>query len=120
LTSASGAPAPAPPAANPYELVPRSLVRLPGEVDGDFAVCVDGVAQSEGEDYFLVGRLLVFSRALCREGRLHYWRRVVGSWGMGATRRYEEVSIHYEAGGRSCAAHDLGVVSYGSRVQHRP
>lgn len=116
LTSASGTP---PSRTNAYERVPRSLARLPREVDGVLRVFVDGVLQSDGEDYWLVGRLLVFGRVLSRETNARYWRRVLCSWGMGAFRRRGAVSVAYEVGERTGVVRNLEVTLYGARQRRR-
>jgi hypothetical protein len=44
--------------------VAQSIVRLPKQVRGEFAVFINGVAQREGEDYTVVARELRFTREL--------------------------------------------------------
>jgi hypothetical protein len=111
LTSASGAPAP-PSLVNAHEQVPRTLVRLPSGMHGTVDVAVDGVPQVEGEDYFLVGRLLVFERRLVRESRARHWRRVLASWGMGASRRHERVDVWWHSDAGASAMRNLDVETY--------
>ena len=52
----------------------RSQVELPDHVGAPFEVFVNGVPQRRGVDFEQVGRALVFSRELAREGRLGFWR----------------------------------------------
>ena len=86
-----------------------SIVRLPKQIRGDFAVFVNGVAQREGEDYVVEGRDLHFSRELKQEGRLGLWRWFLGAWGIGTYRKNDQVDIAWEAGGQPRVAHALDI-----------
>jgi len=83
------------------EVDERARVDLPPQVPEEFDVFVNGVRQRRGLDYEVVGRSLVFPRAIAQEGRLGFWRwlwmwlGVVGSY-----RRHETVDVVYEVGGR--------------------
>jgi hypothetical protein len=87
--------------------VGASIVRLPSQVHGDFAVFVNGVAQHENEDYRLVGRELRFTRELKQEGKLGFWRWFLGAWGIGTYREHDSVDIQYELDGRPMVAEGL-------------
>jgi hypothetical protein len=87
--------------------VGASIVRLPSQVHGDFAVFVNGVAQRENEDYRLVGRELRFTRELKQEGKLGFWRWFLGAWGIGTYREHDSVDIQYELDGRPMVAEGL-------------
>ena len=79
-----------------------SIVRLPKQIRGDFAVFVNGVAQREGEDYVVEGRDLHFARELKQEGR-----RFLGAWGIGTYREHDSVDVQYELAGRPMVAEGL-------------
>jgi hypothetical protein len=87
--------------------VADSVVRLPDQVRGDFAVFVNGVAQREGDDYVVVGRELHFARPLKQEGRLGPWRWFLGAWGIGTYREHDAVDVQYELDGRPMVAAGL-------------
>ena len=82
------------------EVQERTRVDLPPHVPSAFEVYVNGVRQVRGVDYEVVGRSLVFPRAVAQEGRLGFWRwlwmwlGVVGSY-----RPHESVDVVFESGG---------------------
>jgi hypothetical protein len=79
----------------------RSFVDLPSFVPDRFEVFVNGIAQTRGVDYELVGRSLVFPRPIAQEGRLGFWRWAFMWLGVaGSYRKHENVDIVYEVGGR--------------------
>ena len=84
-----------------------SIVRLPKQVAGDFAVFVNGVAQREGQDYTVEGRDLHFTRELKQEGQLGPWRWFLGAWGIGTYREHDSVDVQYELDGRPMVAEGL-------------
>ena len=84
-----------------------SIVRLPKQVRGDFAVFVNGVPQQEGDDFRLVGRELRFTRQLKQEGKLGFWRWFLGAWGIGTYREHDSVDVQYEIEGRPIVAEGL-------------
>ena len=87
----------------------RWRVKLPEGVEPPFEVYVNGVPQSEGEDYELRRGSLVFQRPLAKEGRLGLWRWFLGAWGIGTYRKNDTVDIRYERGGRMQVAHALDI-----------
>jgi hypothetical protein len=87
--------------------VANSIVRLPNQVKGEFAVFVNGVAQREGEDYRVVGRELRFTRELKHEGKLGFWRWFLGAWGIGTYREHDSVDVQYDLEGRPMVAEGL-------------
>jgi hypothetical protein len=89
--------------------VDGSIVRLPKQIRGDFAVFVNGVAQREGEDYTLRGRELHFTRELKQEGRLGLWRWFLGAWGIGTYRQNDSVDLRCAVGGRPQVAQGLEI-----------
>lgn len=89
--------------------MPGSIVPLPPRVGEPFAVFVNGVRQSEGEDYVVAGRELRFARELVKEGRLGFWRWFLGAWGIGTYRRDDQIDVTWEADGRPQVAHALDI-----------
>jgi hypothetical protein len=87
--------------------VAETIVKLPNQVRGDFAVFINGVAQREGDDYVVVGRELRFGRELKQEGKLGLWRWFLGAWGIGTYRDNDSVDIQYELDGRPMVAEGL-------------
>jgi hypothetical protein len=87
-----------------------SRVVLPPHVGKPFEVYLNGVLQRAGVDYRIEGDVLVFERALEREGRLGFWRwlsmllGIAGSYG-----RNDTVDVVYEAGGRRAVATGLPI-----------
>ena len=86
----------------------RTRVRLPADLAGPFEVYVNGVRQTSGHDYRLVGGDLVFERRLAREGRLGPWRWLSMLLGIAGTyRRNDTVDVVYEREGRRVVATGL-------------
>jgi hypothetical protein len=87
-----------------------SVVRLPQGVHPPFDVYVNGVPQQVGRDYEVRGDTLVFARELAQEGRLGFWRWVLGSVGIGTYRKHDGVDVRYTAAdGRALVAENLPV-----------
>jgi hypothetical protein len=85
--------------------VNRSRVDLPSHVRPPYEVFVNGVRQTEGTDYQVVGSTLVFPRALAREGRLGFWRWASMALGIAGTyRKHEAVTVVFEHEGRRMVA----------------
>ncbi len=90
----------------------RWLVPLPPAAKPPYRVFVNGVPQTEGEDYRLEGHALAFARPLVKEGRLG-----VGRWTlmffniMGTYRRNDSVDVEYTVGGRPRVAVGLDIVA---------
>ena len=76
-------------------------VELPPHVEPPFEVYVNGIQQVEGEDYELVGSMLVFERSLAREGKLGFWRWASMFLGISGTyRKNDSVDVTYTLNGR--------------------
>jgi hypothetical protein len=88
--------------------VPRSLVRLPPQVQPPFDVFVSGVPQKAGEDFTIEGRTLVFEREL-RKDKISGWRWFLGAWGVGTYRQNDSVDVRYALGGRPMVAEGLEI-----------
>jgi len=86
----------------------RTRVDLPAQVTEPFEVFVNGVPQERGRDYEVLGRTLVFDRALASEGRLGFWRWASLFLGVAGTyRRNDTIDVVYAgAGGRTVVALD--------------
>jgi hypothetical protein len=88
----------------------RSAVRLPPDVEPPFDVYVNGVPQREGTDYDVRGRIIVFARGLAQEGKLGFWRWLLGAFGIGTYRAHHSVDVRYTlADGRPMVAQNLPV-----------
>jgi len=83
------------------EVTERTRVDLPPHVPADFEVFVNGVRQTRGVDYEVIGRALFFPRVIAQEGKLGFWRWA-GMWlgVVGSYRKHETVDVVYEIGGR--------------------
>ena len=87
-------------------------MELPPQVAAPYEVFLNGVAQKAGQDFRVVGRTLVFSRPLAREGRLGFWRWLSLFLGIAGTyRQNDTVDVVYELGGRRLVASGLPFVS---------
>jgi hypothetical protein len=83
-------------------------VRLPADVVRPFEVYVNGVPQSEGIDFRLEGRTLVFARELKTEGKLGFWRWTSIFVGIAGTyRQNDSVDVVYERNGQRVVATKL-------------
>jgi len=83
------------------EVAERTRVDLPPHVPDEFDVFVNGVRQRRDVDYEVLGRSLVFPRAIVQEGRLGFWRWLSIWLGIAGTYRgHETVDVVYESGGR--------------------
>jgi hypothetical protein len=90
-------------------------VRLPADVIRPFEVYVNGVAQTEGLDFEVEGRTLVFGRELKSEGRLGFWRWTSIFVGVAGTYRQDDsVDVVYERGGRRVVATKLPLERLGA------
>jgi hypothetical protein len=87
----------------------RWRVELPSGVRPPFEVYVNGVPQTEGQDFVRRGDRLLFERPLAKEGRLGLWRWFLGAWGIGTYRKNDVVDVRYEREGRMLVAHALAI-----------
>ena len=86
-------------------------VPLPRGAEPPYRVFVNGVHQTEGEDYRVVERELHFSRELEKEGRLGFWRWTAMFLALfGTYRRNDSVDVQYRIGDRECVATGLDVI----------
>ncbi len=87
----------------------RWSVKLPPGVRPPFEVYVNGVKQAAGDDYEIRQGALLFDRPLVKEGRVAWWRWLVGAFGVGTYRRDDQVDVRYELDGRPLVAHALDI-----------
>jgi hypothetical protein len=86
----------------------RTRVRLPGDHTRPFEVFVNGVPQTEGNDFELEARTLVFGRELKSEGRLGFWRWTAIFVGIAGTYRQDDsVDVVYARAGQRVVATKL-------------
>jgi hypothetical protein len=86
-------------------------VRLPAAATEPFEVFVNGVRQEPGRDFNLVGRDLLFTKPLAREGRLGPLRWLSIFLGVAGTyRKNDSVDVVYEVGGRRTVAAGLPII----------
>ena len=90
-------------------------VRLPADVTRPFEVYVNGVPQTEGIDYRVEGRTLVFAQELKAEGKLGFWRWTSIFVGIAGTyRQNDSVDVVYERGGQRVVATKLPLEQLGT------
>jgi hypothetical protein len=89
-------------------------VRLPADVTRPFEVYVNGVPQTEGIDFQVEGRTIVFDRELKTEGKLGFWRWTSIFVGIAGTyRQNDSVDVVYERAGRRVVATKLPIEPLG-------
>ena len=90
-----------------HEPLVATRVRLPAGVDEPFDVYRNGVRQTEDQDFELQGATLIFNTPLHKEGRLGFWRWLVGAFGIGTYRDNDIIDVRYEIDGHPQVAHHL-------------
>ena len=66
---------------------------------------MNGVPQTAGADYEVVGSVLLFPRPLEKEGRLGFWRWLSMLLGVAGTyRKHDTVTVVYQHEGRKLVA----------------
>jgi hypothetical protein len=89
----------------------RWTVPLPPGAEPPYRVFVNGVPQTEGEDYRVSGHALEFSRELRKEGRLGFWRWTLMFLSiMGTYRKNDSVDVEYSHAGARRVAVGLDIV----------
>jgi hypothetical protein len=90
------------------------VVPVPADAEEPFEVFVNGVRQQPGTDYTVVGRELLFTKPLAREGRLGPLRWASIFFGVAGTyRKNDSVDVVYEAAGRRRVAAGLPIIPPG-------
>jgi hypothetical protein len=86
-------------------------VRLPARAEPPITIYINGVAQSEGEDYRIEGSQVVFNRPIVKEGKLGAIRWLSMLIGVvGSYRKHETVDVEYRAGGQVKLASDVEIL----------
>jgi hypothetical protein len=86
-------------------------VRLPAAAAPPITVYVNGVAQTEGDDYRIEGSEIVFSRPIVKEGKLGAIRWLSMLIGVvGSYRKHETVDVEYRVGGQVKLASDVEIL----------
>ena len=85
-------------------------IRLPNGAERPISVFINGTAQSEGPDYSLRGREIVFSRPLVKEkvSRSRWLAMSLGLFGSYGTN--ETVDVHFRRGGRTQVISDAEIL----------
>jgi hypothetical protein len=85
-------------------------VRLPRGAEPPIAVYVNGVEQTEGQDYRIRAGEIVFSRPIVKEGKLGAIRWLSMLIGLvGSYRKHETVDVEYRLGGQVKLASDVEI-----------
>jgi hypothetical protein len=83
---------------------------LPVGAEPPITVYVNGVAQTEGEDYRIEGSEVIFSRPIVKEGKLGAIRWLSMLIGVvGSYRKHETVDVEYRLGGQVKLASDVEI-----------
>ena len=85
----------------------RSVVLLPPYVRRPYEVFVNGVAQTEGADFQVIGSSLVFDRSFAQAPRLAWWRWIfILTIGLvvGGYDAHDTVDVTYTLDGRRAVA----------------
>jgi hypothetical protein len=85
-------------------------VRLPRGAERPFTVFINGVEQSEGADYRVSDREIVFSRPILKEAKVGFGRWLAMFIGLfGTYRKDETVDVQFSRGGKVELASDLPI-----------
>lgn len=87
-------------------------VPLPRGAESPFEVFVNGVPQTEGSDYTVAGRELLFTQELSKEGHLGFWRWTAIFLALfGTYRKNDSVDLKYRLNGRVTLATGLDILA---------
>jgi hypothetical protein len=95
-------------------------VKIPAGAEAPYTVYVNGVEQTEGEDFKIADRELVFTRPIVKEemGTSRWLAMYLGLWG--TYRKDEKVDIQFQRAGKTELVADLDVVPYpGTEVKNK-
>ena len=96
----------------------RWVVPLPKGAERPYRVFVNGVPQTEGQDYTVERGALIFSRHLEKEGKLGIGRWTAIFLGLfGTYRKNDSVDVQYRLGGEERVATYLDIILPGEGVQ---
>ncbi len=83
----------------------RTRIDLPSHVTRPFEVFVNGVQQTEGTDFEVVGSALLFTETLSREGQIGFWRWLRMGLGIAGTyRKNDTIDVVFSLNGRRIVA----------------
>ena len=87
-------------------------VKIPVGAEPTYTVFINGVEQTEGEDFNIEDRELVFTRPIVKEemGTSRWLAMYLGLWG--TYRKDEKVDIQFQRNGKTELVADLDVVPY--------
>jgi hypothetical protein len=86
-------------------------VRLPRGAEPPIRVYVNGVEQSQGEDYRIRGGEIVFARPIVKEGKVGGVRWMAMLLGLfGTYRKHETVDVEYRLGGITKLVSDAEII----------
>jgi hypothetical protein len=86
-------------------------VRLPRGAEPPYGVFLNGVRQTEGEDYRVRGGEIIFSRPIVKEGKVSGVRWLAMLLGLfGTYRKHEVVDVEYRLRGETKLASDIEVL----------
>ncbi len=86
-------------------------VRLPRGAEPPIRVYVNGVEQSQGDDYRIRGGQIVFARPIVKEGKVGGVRWMAMLLGLfGTYRKHETVDIEYRLGGKTKLVADAEII----------
>jgi hypothetical protein len=87
-------------------------VKIPAGAEAPYTVYVNGIEQTEGEDFNIEDRELVFTRPIVKEemGTSRWLAMYLGLWG--TYRKDEKVDIQFQRNGKTELVADLPVVPY--------
>jgi len=85
------------------------LVRLPGGAEQPIVVYINGLVQTEGEDYTVRGNEVLFTREIVKE-ELSFMRKVAMFLSFfGTYRKDETIDIQFRRNGKTELASDVAV-----------
>ena len=87
-------------------------VRIPNRAERPFTVFINGVEQTEGTDYEVEGREIVFNRPIVKEkiGTSRWLAMYLGLWG--TYRKNETIDLQFTRDGKLQLVSDLAVIPY--------
>jgi hypothetical protein len=87
-------------------------VKIPAGAEPPYTVYINGVEQTEGEDFNIEDRELVFTRPIVKEemGTSRWLAMYLGLWG--TYRKDEKVDIQFQRDGKTELVADLDIVPY--------
>jgi hypothetical protein len=87
-------------------------VKIPAGAEAPYTIYINGVEQTEGEDFNIEDRELVFTRPIVKEemGTSRWLAMYLGLWG--TYRKDEKVDIQFQRNGKTELVADLDIVPY--------